>query len=338
MTDGSPLAALVPKAEVDEYIATFKAAGWYDRDRRIREADAETLEIPIHAHASTVDVPTVPQQNPPWRVRELVDILRDRGWEETDLAAVPASWAVIGEVIVGRFDACPRPPEVGAALLDLHGSAHTVLHRSEIAGAHREPAVRVIAGTGETRTVHVEHGTTYALDLATVMFSPGNKAERVRMGKVVRPGETVLDMFAGIGYFALPMARAGARVTAIERNPAAVAFLVENRDRNDVQERLSVYRGDCATVVPRLVSEGARFDRIVMGHFDADRYLDPAIAALRDDGRLYVHAIGPADDPYSGAEATLAGAGSIVTARRVVKTHGPGTVHVVCEARPSRSD
>ena len=88
---------------------------------------------------------------------------------------------------------------------------------------------------GETETVHVEHGTRYALDLSTVMFSPGNEAERARIGEIVESGERVFDAFAGVGYFALPMARAGAEVTAAELDPEAYRLLLLTSELSGVK-------------------------------------------------------------------------------------------------------
>ncbi len=45
-------------------------------------------------------------------------------------------------------------------------------------------------------------------------------------------GERVLDLFAGVGNFSLPLAAAGARVTAAEGNPAMVARLGDNARAN----------------------------------------------------------------------------------------------------------
>ncbi len=139
------------------------------------------------------------------------------------------------------------------------------------------------------------------------MFSPGNKAERARMGDIVAADERVLDMFAGIGYFTLPMARAGAQVTAVERNPTAFRFLVENVMLNDVDERVHPYRADCRDVVPGFAEE-ARADRIVMGYYEASapraedsrappdashEYLDSALDALTPGGVLHMHEATP---------------------------------------------
>jgi tRNA wybutosine-synthesizing protein 2 len=236
---------------------------------------------------------------------------------------------------------------IGDALLELHGEADTVLARGGVSGTRREPDVTVVAGTGETETIHVEHGTKYALDLSRVMFSPGNEAERVRMGEVVDPGERVFDMFAGVGYFALPMARAGAEVTAAEINPEAYRLLVENAMLNDVEARLHPVLGDC-----REVETVA--DRVVMGHYEASDpdpdddpgradashgYLEAALEALVSGGTLHLHEATPEDlfpeRPIERLEAAAAAAGRDVTVLRtgVVKSHSAGVVHGVVDAR-----
>jgi tRNA wybutosine-synthesizing protein 2 len=221
-----------------------------------------------------------------------------------------------------------------------------VLARNGISGVHREPDVTVIAGEGDTETVHTEHGTEYGLDLAEVMFSPGNKAERARMGEVVQAGERVLDMFAGIGYFTLPMARAGAEVTAVEHNPTAFRYLVENTVRNGVDELVDPYRADCRDVIEAGL-DGGPVDRVVMGYYDASEpddaggftYLDHAIDALAPGGILHVHETTPEtlvfERPIERLEAAAADAGrdvEVLDTRRV-KSHSEGVTHVVVDAR-----
>ncbi len=334
------LAAVVPKAEADVALASLKDEDVFDDSRRLRERDEETLEIPVTTHPQTTRVLDVIEQvDPEPRVDGLPTLLRERGFTESEIDRAPASWAVIGEVIVVRFGDCERREAVAEALLELHREADTVVARGDIAGEHREPDIEVVAGEGDTETVHTEYGTRYALDLARVMFSPGNKAERARMGEVVEPGERVLDMFAGIGYFTLPMARAGARVTAVEKNPVAFQYLSENARLNDVESRIELLLGDCREVVGlRVEGSEPAFDRVVMGYYDAFEYLGTAIEAAGPGGTVHMHEATPEpllwDRPVDRLHDAAAAAGRAlsVTDRRRVKTHSEGVVHVVVDA------
>ncbi|GGL29721.1 SAM-dependent methyltransferase [Halarchaeum grantii] len=260
------LAVVVPKAQAEAKLETLEAEGVYDDSRRVRAHDDDRVELPVLAEprATTFDA-ILTQEDPAVRTASLDDYLRERGWGAEEIERAPASWAVVGDVILVSFPPeCPDRAAVGDALLELHGEADTVLARGGVAGETREPAVEVVAGSGDTETVHTEHGTRYALDLAEVMFAPGNQAERVRMGEVVSEGERVLDMFAGIGYFALPMARAGADVVAVEKNPAAFRYLAENAQLNGVAANVECVLGDC-----REYDATEPFERVVMGYYDS---------------------------------------------------------------------
>jgi len=336
----SALAAVVPKASVDVALASLRDEGVFDDSRRLRERDDETVEIPVTAHPdSTRVLDVIEQAEPEPRVDGLPTLLAERGFTEAEIERAPGSWAVIGDVILVRFGDCDRREEVAQALLELHRGADTVLARGGIGGRFRQPAVEVVAGEGDTETIHTEHGTRYAMDLAEVMFSPGNKAERAHMGAVVEPGERVLDMFAGIGYFALPMARGGANVTAVEANPTAFQYLSENVQLNDVAERVELLLGDCREVLDlRLAAGDPDFDRVVMGYYDAHEYLEVAVRALSPGGTVHMHEATPEsllwDRPVDRLREVAAAADREVTItdRRRVKTHSEGVVHVVVDA------
>lgn len=349
------LAAVVDRRRGDATIRSLRAEGVYDATRRIVADDANDLIIPVTAVPSETAVRDVIEQiDPEPRVHGLADLLADRGFSAEEIDRVPSSWAVVGSVLLVTLpDDCPRPDEVGEALLTLHGEADTVVDHRGVSGPNREPEVAVVAGVGDTETVHVEHGTQYAMDVSKVMFSPGNKAERTRMGAVIagdappaaatgRGGaDTVIDMFAGIGYFTLPMARAGARVTAIERNPTAFRYLLENAALNDVTDRIEPYRGDCRAVSERLPNR--QFDRAVLGYFDstdpAEAYLKPAMAAVADGGIIHAHAAVPEPELWSRPIERIERAGRAadravsVRDRRTVKTHSEGVRHVVLDVQ-----
>lgn len=71
---------------------------------------------------------------------------------------------------------------------------------------------------------HKEYGVLFSLDATRCMFSSGNVTERGRMGGLDAAGETVVDLFTGIGYYTLPLlARAGAaKVPPIPSHPSSI--------------------------------------------------------------------------------------------------------------------
>lgn len=346
------LAAVVEKGRTQAALGALREEGVYDDSRSVYECGEGTVAIPVTETPTTTEILEIIREEGEPRLRTLTDHLRESGWTDEELKTAPGSWAVIGSVILADIGEAVRPGEVGDALLAMHGSADTVLARDGIDGEHREPSVEVIAGEGDTETVHREHGTTYAMDLSNVMFSPGNKAERARMGDVVAGDgegdgdpERVLDMFAGIGYFTLPMARAGAQVTAVERNPASFEYLVENVVRNGVQDRVETYRADCRDVVSGGLDAAENggdtfaFDRVVMGHYDAYEYLDSAFAAVVPGGVLHVHEATPEalvpDRPVGRIRdaATEADRSVEILDTRDVKGYSEGVRHVVVDVR-----
>lgn len=343
---GPRLAAVVRKDRVDPVLAALREEGVYDTDRCIREHDAETVEIPIVTPPESTEVLDVVPGAPTHRSRGLRSRLRRRGFDEATIDDAPTSWDVIGDVVIANFDGLSqnRVEPVARILAEMHG-ASTVVHRLDIAGEHRIPEIEVIVG-GPTMTEHVEDGIRYALDTNAVMFSTGNQDERRRMGRVVDAGEAVLDLFAGIGYFTLPMASGGALVRAVERNPRAYEFLLDNVGRNEVRTRVSPVCGDCRHIVtddrwPRRMADGSitpetleRPDRIVMGHFDAPDYLDVAMDVVADGGVVHLHALSgraPRLEATIDREVEAAERPVRTRERRRVKSYAAGIDHVVID-------
>lgn len=332
------LAAVVRKPDSETTIAALRAESIYDDTRKVREYDENHVALPVtEPPQETAVLEVVEQRDPERRAPGLDSLLRERGWSEESVSCAPSSWAVVGDIVLvsldSALDATDRE-EIGEALLDLHGEADTVLARGGVSGTFREPEVEVVAGQGDTETIHTEHGTRYALDFEEVMFSPGNKAERARMGEEVESGERVFDMFAGIGYFTLPMARGGAEVVAVEKNPASFKYLVENVMLNDVQANVEPFRADC-----RDVAVEPKADRVMMGYYEASKYLDSALDALKPGGVVHMHETTPEDllwdRPVSRLENAAASRDRDVEIldRRQVKSHSEGVWHVVVDAR-----
>ncbi len=353
-TSDTPLAAIVEKPRTEVAIESLRAEGIYDDTRRVCEDGPDRVALPITEPPTDTHVREVVHQlEPEFRKADLETLLTERGWSDADLGYAPGSWAVIGSVILVRIpDGCPDETEVATALLELHGEANSVLADEGItnageAGTYREPRTRLLAGERDTETIHTEYGIRYALDPQQVMFSPGNQAERVRMGDLVEPDEHVFDMFAGIGYFTLPMAAAGARVTAAELNPTAFRYLLENARLNEVDDRITASRGDCRAVVL-----DGDVDRVVMGYYgraadeesvdridEAHEFLPTALEALAPDGVVHYHEATPESRLWERPRERLeraadeVGRGLTIREQRRVKSHSAGVSHVVLDAQ-----
>jgi len=139
-----------------------------------------------------------------------------------------------------------------------------------------------------------EQGIRQSFDLERVMFSRGNITEKMRFGgQLVQPGEVVLDLYAGIGYFTLPALVHGraAHVYACEWNPHAVQALHYNLRDNGVQDRATVVVGDCRVTA---VEHGLIHicDRVSLGLLpSSEGGWRTAVRALKPDsgGWLHVH-------------------------------------------------
>ncbi len=114
------------------------------------------------------------------------------------------------------------------------------------------------------------------------------------MGRVTKPGEVVLDLYAGIGYFTLPFLLIGraAKVIACELNSDSVFALQKAIARNKIDPaRCEIHAGDNrqAALKPLVAN---RADRVSLGLIpSSEDGWETAMHSLRPSGGiLHVHA------------------------------------------------
>jgi tRNA wybutosine-synthesizing protein 2 len=209
----------------------------------------------------------------------------------------------------------------------------TIMKIDHIQGTKREPVYRILYGE-ETETVNKENGCLFKLDLAKVMWSKGNNNERLRIAKLVEDGETVMDMFAGIGYFSIPIGvHANAReVISIEINPNSYHYLCENIALNKI-DNITPVLGDCKDVAPNF-----KADRILMGYVKTTHhYLKVAIDSLNRGGILHYHETVPEKlietRPIERIISQANGRDVEMLKINRIKKYSPGVWHVVVDAR-----
>ena len=265
------------------------------------------------------------------------DIIKEELTLPAELAdLLPFKWELLGDVLIAKFPEKLKPhikriAKYYAAEL----GAKTVLNeRGYIDGLFRTPRMDIVYGC-KTETVHREGAILYMLDATKLMFSSGNFDEKKRMGELDCTGETVVDMFAGIGYFTLPLAKLAhaKRVIACEINPLAHSYLRKNLVLNGVESIVDTYLGDNRTLPYEDVA-----DRIVMGYFGStEASLLKAMSLIKKGGIIHYHDVCSIDEiPGKMVEAFTRAAGNRtfeVIQVKEVKAYAPCKSHMVMDVR-----
>ena len=209
----------------------------------------------------------------------------------------------------------------------------TIMKIDHIQGTKREPVYNIIYGS-ETETINKENGCLFKLDLAKVMWSKGNNNERLRIAKLVEDDEVVLDMFAGIGYFSIPIGvhSNAKQIYSIEINPNSYFYLNENIKLNKL-DNVTPILGDCKIHAPKY-----KADRIVMGYVKTTHhYLDVAINCLNEGGILHYHETVPEKlmktRPVDRIISQADNRDVEILKINKIKKYAPGVEHVVVDAR-----
>jgi len=269
-------------------------------------------------------------KNPYQRVKELVGEVE-----------IPDYWEKYGSVLLlpPFRDFEENGNVVGEAFAKVL-NVKTVLVNLGTRGEFREPNVVKIYGDG-TETTHVENGIKYRFDAARIMFSSGNVNERVRMGSLDLSGEIVVDLFAGIGYFTLPIAikSRARRVYACEKNPVAFYYLLENIELNAARNIIPLL-GDNREVSPEGVA-----DRVILGYIHTEEFLDVGFRALKSDGGvLHYHDTFTTEElPWKPEKIAMERGAKFgfdvkVLDKRIVKSYAPHIWHVVLDLKAIPKD
>ncbi len=324
-------AVRVKEEEAENVRQKLLSDGILDKTRKLVKRNG-FIDIPVTDSRGGIGL--VEQETPEFYIpKKTLGSILDIPLHEKEL--LPSGWQLLGDVIIItlREKLETRKNDIAKALLSMYPGCRTVLLDRGISGQMRQPMREMIAGDN-TETIHRENGCLFKLDAMQIMYSQGNLAERKRMSKLGN-GEIVVDMFAGIGYFSIPMAvhSKPLKIISIEINPVSAGFLRENIRLNRVEKIIEPVEGDCALVTPRGIA-----DRVIMGYLDAHQYLEHGIRALVHDGIIHYHEAVPEAVEQRPVNRIVETAGKlgrkveIIEARRI-KKYSPGVWHVVVDAK-----
>ena len=259
--------------------------------------------------------------------------------------------------IIGDIALLRRPPESDLDIEDYRRLGVELMRRlpyvrsvwlatSPVRGSYRVREYLHLAGEPRSETIYREHGCLFKLDVTKVYVSPALNYEHIRVARCVKPGEEVMNMFAGAGLFSIIIAKHSKpkRVVSVDINPHAYSYMVENVRLNRVSEVVVPVLGDAREVARRC---GGCFDRVLMPLPElAYEYFEDAVFALREGGIIHVYdfvgarsrdeAIPELRAKYLKKSESL-GLRSEVVGSRVVRSVGPRYYQVVLDLRVEKT-
>lgn len=221
-----------------------------------------------------------------------------------------------------------RDPAGAQKILDSRPSLHTIVYAiGEVSGEYRTREFEVLAGIPTTRTEVIEYGHRFHVDLAAAYFSARLSSERQRILQQTGRNEAVLDMFAGVGPFAITLAARAKFVVASDLNPQAVELMLENISHNRTPNVLPMLADArrLAGIFPW------QFDRIVMNlPLSGTEFLPDAFRLCKAGGTIHFYSLVAAEGEHGEC---IRGLGGEVIAERVVRSYSPGQWHAVYDVR-----
>ncbi len=193
---------------------------------------------------------------------------------------LPTSYDTIGSIILIKLPQSlfQYRKQIGNALIKIHKNIRTVCVVDPVAGELRTRNITIVAGENQTLTTHTEYGLTFQVDVAATYFSPRLASERKRVAGLVKPGEIVVDLFAGVAPFSIMIARYAKPkiIYAIDKNKVAINLAEKNVRQNHVLQTVEVIHAD-AKDAEKIIPTKA--DQIIMNlPFSAYKFFSVALS------------------------------------------------------------
>lgn len=198
----------------------------------------------------------------------------------------------IGEIIIVRIpdSLLSKKKIIGNTLLDEIKVARSVFYQaSDVTGDFRTRKLELLAGEKKTQTEYKEHGCRFIVDAENAFFSPRLSTERQRIANLTQDGETIINMFAGVGMFSILAAKKKeCTVYSIDINPIASNLCEKNIQLNKLSGNVISINGDAKKVISeRLQNKGDR--TLMLLPEKSDDFLQTAIDATKKGGIIHYY-------------------------------------------------
>ena len=262
---------------------------------------------------------------------------------KNELSELYSGFDIVGDIAIIKIPDSLQAKKklIGQAILQKLKPVKVVLMGGPVSGEYRIRELEHIAGEERTSTIYKEHNCTFLVDVAKAYFSPRLSTERLRIAKLVKEGERVLNMFAGVGIYSIIIAKVQPKceVISIEINPDAREGGIENIRVNKVGQKVKSMLGDAREVIKS--GNIGKVDRVLMPLPErASEFLEDAISSLKPAGgwiHYYCHTYaenkeGAISNSEKDVLGRLQGRGKINDIK-VVREVGPRWFQVVADIK-----
>ncbi len=232
--------------------------------------------------------------------KALEDVLTEKECEE-----LFSAFDQVGNIIIVRIpdSLYSKKKIIGETLLEKVKTAKSVFYQSSsVEGEFRTRNLEILAGEDNTETEYKEFGCRFIVDVEKAFFSPRLSTERDRIAKLIQDGETVINMFGGVGMFSIIAAkRKKCTVYNIDINPIATKLCEKNIKLNKLKGNVISINGDASKIIESQLKD--KGDRVLMLLPErSDEFLNSAILATKNTGIIHFYSHIHADEKLNAAK------------------------------------
>ena len=261
---------------------------------------------------------------------------------EKEVSELYGAFDQIGNIIIIRIpdSLLSKKKTIGSVILDKVKTAKSVFYQSSpVEGDFRIRSLELLAGEDKTETEYKEHGCRFRVDVKKAFFSPRLSTERERIANLINDGETVINMFGGVGMFSIIAAKKKkCNIYNIDINPDAIELCKKSIRLNKLKGQVETIVGDASKIIEEGLAD--KGDRILMLLPErSDEFLDSAIKATKSGGIIHYYSHQHADKRQDAAELSkqhflqMTSVKLEILGGRMVRPVGPHYYQTVVDAR-----
>ncbi len=211
-----------------------------------------------------------------------------------------------------------------------------------VSGEYRTRSYSYVLGKKTFEAIYKENGCTFLFDIRNTFFSSRLSYERARISSCIKANEAVMVMFAGVGPFAIVIAKQhkDSKIAAIELNPYAYEYMVKNIRLNKLRNVVPV-KGD---VKKEYVQFKNFADHVVMPlpKISTD-FLREAVAVAKGSSIIHIYLFVKASELNESIDALLQRIKDLkcrptLLFSRKVRDYSPTEIEIVADIKISKEE